>query len=40
MSTKTSETVALFLADGGLELREDGNPEAWIATDAPATVEE
>ena len=25
--------------DGWLEIREDGNPEGWIATDDPAWIE-
>lgn len=38
MTQNTTRCKAIYCSGGWLELREEGNPEAWIATDAPRDV--
>jgi hypothetical protein len=36
--TQNTRCKAIYCSDGWLELREETNPEAWIATDTPHDI--
>lgn len=38
MTQNTTRCKAIYCSDGWFELREEANPEAWIATDTPHDI--
>jgi len=38
MSAQQTTYKTIHYADGWLEIRETENPDAWLATDLPATI--
>ncbi|WP_269844111.1 hypothetical protein [Halegenticoccus soli] len=38
MDENDGRFTALYCTDGWFEIREDGNPEGWIATDAAVWI--